>query len=80
MWQQQVARHGAISFSQNAENGPPTNAGRSSDQPIPTYRRRRPWSDARQSGVHSTVASKRLHPHNMLQLLSKLLLTAPNAS
>jgi hypothetical protein len=41
-------------------------AGRSSDQPNPTHRRRKPWSDATRSDVRFAVASRRLHPHIML--------------
>jgi hypothetical protein len=61
-----------------------TLTGRSSNQPNPTHRRRRPWGDTPPSAVHSDVASRRLHPHTMPKALlfpiSKLLLTAPSAS
>jgi hypothetical protein len=58
-----------------------TNAGSPSDQPNPTNRCRRPWSDAPRSGVRSAVACRRLHPHIMHRALlspsSKLHLTDP---
>jgi hypothetical protein len=52
-------------------------AGISADQPNPTHKRRRPWSDAPRSDVRSAVASRRIHPKLLLFPISKLLLTAP---
>jgi hypothetical protein len=65
LWQQQFDRHEVIDFNQNARNIPA-----STPEDLPTsptrHRRGRPWGNAPQSGVRSVVASKRLHPHIML--------------